>query len=38
LREKVGDRKIIEGLLPKKDDGVYYDELEWKAKMTEGPK
>ena len=32
------DRKIIEGLLHGKDDGVYYDELERQAKMTEGPK
>jgi hypothetical protein len=38
LRRKVLDRKIIEGLLLKKDDGVYYDELERQAKMTEGPK
>ena len=38
MREKVGDRKIIEGLSPKKDDGVYYDEPERQVKMTEGAK
>ena len=38
MREKVVDRKIIGGFLHEKEDGVYDDELEGQAKMTEGPK